>query len=106
MAETGEIHVGDVATALQATIRNQDGNIIDVSSATVLQLKFIKPNRSVVTKTASLYTDGTDGIIQYITADENDFDQAGIWNIQGYVVISGAPKNSNIEEFRVFPNVN
>jgi hypothetical protein len=100
-----EIHVGDVGTALRATIRNQSDEIVDVSAATTLELHFVKPDRTRVTQTATLYSDGTDGIIEYIT-ETDDLDQAGFWNIQGYVVISGAPKKSNVDEFRVFPNVN
>jgi len=100
----GEIHVGDVGTSLRATIRNQADQVVDVSAADTLELRFVKPDRTRVTFTATLYSDGTDGIVEYIT-EADDLDQAGIWNIQGYVVISGAPKKSNIDEFRVFPNV-
>lgn len=105
MAETNEIHVGDVGTSLRATIRNQSEEIVDVSDADTLELRFVKPDRSRITKTATLYSDGTDGIIEWVTDSESDLDQAGIWNIQGYVVISGAAKRSNIEDFRVFPNL-
>lgn len=99
-----EIHVGDVGTAFRATISDENCNIVDLSDYEEYQLIFGKPDKSVIAKTATLYTDGTDGIIQYLsTADF--LDQPGLWQVQGHVTKTGGQWKSNIVEFRVHKNL-
>lgn len=102
---TGEIHAGDIGTAFRATIRDESGNIKDLSSASLLQLIFRKPDSTLLTKTATLYTNGVDGIIQWSTTSASDLDLVGPWKIQGKVVISGATHRSDVQSFDVFPNL-
>lgn len=100
---SAEVHVGDALT-LKITIRDEDNNIVDVSAATTKQIWLIKPNNTILTKTASLYTDGTDGIIKY-QCSSSDLDVTGVWSIQGYVVLSANPYHTNIETFKVYRNL-
>ncbi len=101
----GQIHVGDIATALRATIYDNNGAIVDLSDASDLLLLYQKPDRSIGSWEASFYDDGTDGVIQYVTSTANDLDQAGVWNLQGKVTISGALHRSDVVDFRVYPNI-
>ncbi len=102
----GEIHKGDIGTAFRATLKDQNNDVQDVSTATTLKLKFRKPNNGdVIEKTAALYTDGTDGVIQYVTISADDLDETGIWSIQAYVIIGGATHHSDVDTFRVEPNL-
>ena len=102
----GEIRVGDVSSRFIATIKDGD-DIVDLTTASVLQLIFHKPDATVVTKTASLYTDGTDGKLSWATTATTDLDQEGYWKLQGYVEFSGGGKyHSDIKQFQVHPNLN
>ena len=92
---TTYIHDGDIGTIFKQTIVDPekktdlypDGTPIDVSTASTKFIYFQKPDGTKMKKTATFYTDGTDGIIQYI-AVLSDIDQTGIWQVQGYVETS------------------
>jgi hypothetical protein len=93
------IHVNDVGTQFIVTIEDCNGPI-DISAYTPLQLTFAKPDGTTSSKTATFYTDGTDGKIQYITL-AGDIDMAGEWKIQG--LVSGF--HSSIGSFTVQRNL-
>ena len=102
----GEIHVGDIGTIFRITIRDEDETVIDVSTASSLQLKFRKPETGdIITKTASFYTDGTDGIVQWATTSADDLDESGIWSIQGKVTVGSLTHHSDIAYFQVYDNL-
>ena len=61
-----EIHVGDIGTVFEVTVKDGE-DVVDVSSATTRQLIFKSKDGAVLTKTAVLVTDGTDGKIKYTT---------------------------------------
>jgi len=98
-----EIHQNDIGTQFKCTIKD-DTTAVDVSSATTLQIIFTKPNGSQLTKDASFYTDGTDGIIYYNSVS-GDLDTVGTWKLQGYVVLSSGSWKSDIKRFKVHRNL-
>lgn len=101
---SGEIRVEDVGTMFLITLKDGN-NVVDLSGATVKQIIFHKPDSSLLTKTATLYTDGTDGKIYYTTLD-GDLDQEGLWKIQAYVQFTVAAKfHSDIGTFQVYSNL-
>jgi hypothetical protein len=79
--------VGDAGTIFRLTIRDQDGGVVNLSGATLTSIIFYRPDGSQMTKIAEFYTDGTDGIIQYV-ALASDLNRAGDWKIEGRVVLS------------------
>ena len=98
-----EIHVGDIGTILRVTI--YDGTeIVDVSNVDSKTIYLQKPTGETLTKTAVYYTDGTDGIIQYVT-ESGDLDQAGTWQIQAKIDFGTDVFNTNIEKFKVLRNL-
>lgn len=99
-----EIRVGDTGTKFLVTVKDENGDVKDVSTAGTLELIFQKPNGDILTKTASFDSDGTDGKIYYTTSSE-DVDKAGLWRLQSYVVIGTDEKKTNIDSFRVYPNL-
>jgi hypothetical protein len=103
MTITQEIHVDDVGTILVGVFRNASG-VVDVSGALTKTIYLYRPGGSVLTKEAVLTTDGTDGSIQYTVA-EGDLDIAGVWKIQGFVSLPSGSWHSQIETFRVYPNL-
>jgi hypothetical protein len=80
--------VEDVGTILRFTIKDQDGVVVDISSATTLQVKIKTADGTQVTGTASFTTDGTDGKMEYATVG-GDFGINGPAEAQPYVVITG-----------------
>lgn len=98
-----EIHEGDIGTKLLVTITD-DGNIVDVSPATSLSIFIKKPNGTVLTKPATLETDGTDGKIYYVTV-AGDLDKAGIYKIQGKVTFVTGTYYTNTSSFKVHCNL-
>jgi len=104
MTTSAEIHVGDAGTRFLVQVTDQDGNITDISSATSLVLTFQKPNGTEVSKTGTLFSDGTDGKLYYIT-DSTFLDIPGLWKIQAHIIYSSNSWYSNIGNFAVKPNL-
>ena len=98
-----EIHVDD-EPILRATVKDQDGAVVDVSGATTLEIKLKKPSGTTNTRSAVLTTDGTDGRIQYQVA-AGEFDEIGEWQRQARVVVATRPYSSDIERFPVERNL-
>lgn len=95
------IHVGDT-TVLEVTVVDQAGAAVNISAASALTIYLTKPDRTVLTKTASLVTTGADGKMQY-AALTTDFDTPGVWKIQGRVAGAGGFTGSTREaSFTVF----
>jgi hypothetical protein len=100
----GEVHVGDVGTGLEVTLKDQAGEIVDISGATVKQIIFKKPDGQKVIKDATFTTDGTDAKMVYVTV-AGDLDTPGAWSIQGRVVLPAGEWSSDVSQFKVFPNL-
>lgn len=98
-----EIRLNDVGTIFRVTFKD-GAYIVDISVATTKQFIFKKPSGSNLTVSGSLYTDGTDGILQYTTV-EGDLNETGLWKIQGYLVIGTNKHKSDIYTFRVYNNL-
>ena len=98
-----QIHVGDIGTTLIVTIL-ENGSVVDISSATSLQIVIRKPDATTLTKTGVLTTDGTDGKMQYISI-AGDFDQSGNYRIQGKVELTGGNYSSSVGSFKVHCNL-
>ena len=94
------VHKNDIGTIFRLTITDTDDAAVDVSSATVKFIYFKKPDGTKAKKTAVFYTDGSDGIIQYVGVS-GDIDQAGEWQVQGYVETSDGKFFSEIADFTV-----
>lgn len=100
-----KIHVGDVGTELVGLVVDQDEAPLDVSGATELVLYLVPPAGSglpTLEKTAVFDTDGTDGLIKYVT-QAGDLSVKGTWRIQGYAAGVGGWSGSTREDtFEVF----
>ena len=83
------IIVNDIGTIVEATIKDGAGVVVNLSGATVLRFKLIRPDNNIIERTASLSTDGTDGKMRY-TSITGDFNVSGEWRVIGYVEIGSA----------------
>ena len=93
---------GDYGSTIFRTILKEDHSARDISTATTKSLVFRKPGGSVVTKSMSFVSDGTDGQLKYVLAT-GDIDEAGEWEMQVRVVLntSDADFRTKIEKFTV-----
>ena len=97
-----DIFVGDVGTAFNVTIKDcATDAIIDLSpDVTTQEITFKKPDGTVVTKAAVFLTDGSDGVISYVSI-AGDIDLGGTWKIQGKIEGAGFENSSSIDSFYV-----
>jgi len=105
MSYNDEIHVDDIGTLFTITI-TEGGVPVDISSATVKDFHFDKPNANgKFNKTADFVTDGTDGKLKYVSESEV-LDTPGDWKIQAHIVMPNGEWHTNIDTFKVFENIN
>ena len=87
MALVAQPVVGDIGTIIELTIKDQDLAVVDISSASTLQILMKAPDGTVTTQTGVLSGDGTDGKMRYVT-QAGDWTMHGVWEIQGRAVIT------------------
>lgn len=80
------ITLNDLGTSLQITV-TEDDVAVDISAATGRAIILKKPDGTTSEKTATLLTDGTDGIVAYSTVT-GDIDQLGIWDYRAKITFS------------------
>lgn len=79
-----KIYQDDLGTVLEVEAQNPDGSeTIDLSTATVLQLKITKPGASSSVNWAATAKDGDSSLAQH-TVVAGDLDQAGVYSGQLY----------------------
>ena len=98
---TDKVFVGDIGTAFRTTIK-EDGSAIDISLASTMEIIFQPPSGVSVTQTATFFTDGTDGIMQYVTDSAGDLPIGGDWKLQGYIVLPAWQGHGDQVEFKVY----
>lgn len=81
--------------------KESDGEPLNIAGAQTRQILFRKPGESaIITKTAVLSGDGSDGKMQYVV--ESGFLDATIWwEVEGYVEIDGLKVRSSRIKFPV-----
>lgn len=104
-----EIHVGDIGTIFEVTLKDELQGIVNVSSQTFMQICFRRPDKSVFTRNAVFTTDGTDGKIQYVTV-AGDLNIQGVapnpnWALQAVITLPTGTWRSDICIFDVHPNI-
>jgi hypothetical protein len=98
-----EIHLEDIGTVFEVTLMDGDV-IVDLTGASVQSIVFLLPDKSTLQKTSVFKTDGSDGIIQYVTIAD-DLSQVGKWKLQAVVQLATGTWSSDISEFKVHDNL-
>ena len=101
---SGTIHVGDIGTVIEVTVKDEDDAIVNLSTATVKQFIFDKPDGVNVTKDAAFSTTGVDGKLRY-TLVANDILLHGDWNLQIYIENPSGKWHSDVKTFSVRENL-
>lgn len=104
MADAPQVHLNDIGTSFRCTVEDDSG-VVDISTASTLQLIFRKPSGTIITRTAVLVSGGVDGIMEYVTVS-GDIDETGFWQYQGRVVIGSNSWKTDIKNEQVYANLN
>ncbi len=99
-----KIYVNDCGTAFRCPVTGEQEETMDVSAATSLLMWFQRPDGTSFERDAELVTDGTDGVIQYVT-EQGDLDQSGRWRVQPVVGLNGGVNHGNVVKFKVNANL-
>lgn len=97
-------HVFDRGTVLLSTVYD-GGNIVNLSSCSVLQFAFQKPDGTYYSASGVLYTDGSDGRLMYIFAS-GELNLGGTWSFQNYIVNPSGAWSTDQHSFKVSKNLN
>jgi hypothetical protein len=101
---SSDIQVGTIGLKIELGLRERY-DVLNVSSASPINIIIEKPDNSKTTYPASFLTDGTDGVIYYTTTTTGDLDQAGTYSIQAYMEMSGFKGYSTVSVFEVHANL-
>lgn len=90
-AETKPLRLNQTGTMFRVTVKDEDGNAVNISAATTLELKFKSPTvgAAVITKTAGLTSGGADGRMQFKDTAGDLTNVVGSWKFWGRVVLAG-----------------
>lgn len=94
------IHIGDTGTELVIFIPDEDGVAVPLAGASELTAILVTPANVTKERIATLFTDGTDGKIKYVTAAD-DIDVSGTWEIRGRVTLTTNRWTSDPDTFTV-----
>jgi hypothetical protein len=93
--------VDNAGATFEMVLQDQDGTAMDVSAATTVALRFLKPNGvDYLDKTATFVTDGTDGRIEY-EIEAGVLDVEGWWTWQAQLLFGAVPKKWSPRRFYV-----
>lgn len=95
---------GDVGIQFVVYVLDQNGDPVNLSAATNLQINLQVPDGTVEYLTASLLTNGMDGGITFTTI-AGTLAEAGTWAIQAAFQLSGSTFNTQLGVFQVNANV-
>jgi hypothetical protein len=97
------IQVG--ATNLRIELEIREGYApLSISTATVKNIIIKKPDDTLMTKSGTFLTDGTDGRIYYMTSG-SDLNMAGTYGVQAYISMPDFTGYSTPTEFSVDANL-
>jgi hypothetical protein len=98
------IHVGDVGTAIEFTVTDQDGAALDLSAYDALTILVTRPDGTTLQKAATPSGDGTDGRMRYVTAAD-DLNDPGTYRFQGVVDLASGLWHTDVVKARVLANL-
>lgn len=85
-------------------VLDQLANPTDISAASSMVFRFLRPDGTTFYKSANFLTNGMDGGLYYITT-ESDFIQDGTWQVQAAFKLAGDPKSTVWGPFLVTENI-
>lgn len=100
-----EFQVSNIGSAIVLRVV-EDETPVDISAATDIKIRLKPPSGATIEKTAEFVTDGSDGLIRYVTTQTSDLSAAGQWYAQGKITFSSsAIYYSEVLGFKVRANI-
>lgn len=100
------IQTGVVGTKIEITVKDQNGNIVDLTNFISGKIHLKTPLLNVKEFTATRSNPpGTDGLIQYTTTSTADLDEDGLWEVQPEVDINTWSGRGTKDTFEVEANL-
>ncbi len=99
-----EIQCNDYGTNFQLNLTNADGSVLDVSQATALFVKLMRPDHTYVELPVYPLTDGKDGKVQFWTVQGN-ITMSGVYKFQVSITAPTGLWSSAIQTFKVLANL-
>lgn len=96
--------IGNAGLQFKVTFLDSEGQPLNISGATAKKINLLKPDGTMVQKTASYLTNGIDGAIYFVTG-ANDIDAAGLWYVQGEVTVGGSTLTTALGQFEANANI-
>ena len=93
------LRLNDVGTTIILTLK-EDGDIVDISSASPKRIEIRKPSGTVVAKTGSFVTNGSDGKL-LCTVSAGDLDEIGPYKAAMSLTLGTWVGRSSSLSFRV-----
>lgn len=99
-------HIQVGATYLTIKLQIKSGSdVLDISSASAKNIIIGRPDGTLVSASATFFTDGTDGLIYMQTTASSTLNQGGTYNAQAYLVLSNFTGYSTPVSFVVYDNL-
>jgi hypothetical protein len=97
------LRVGDIGSTYTVTI-TENGLPLDLTPSTGRQLRFLRPDNTVLAVTPAYVTDGTDGKLRH-TFTSGQLSRPGSWQTQVHITTAGGEWHSDIGGFQVSTNL-
>jgi len=78
------LFLNDFGVDITLTVIDQDCAPVSLVSSTARQFELMKPDGTIVTKTAVFVTDGSDGKLKY-TVESGVLDALGTWSVRAKI---------------------
>lgn len=104
MPDSIVIQEHDVGLQFLIHLLDKDGNPVDVSGFTDFLIYFRRPDHTTFQVPATFYSNGTDGLIQYVT-QAGDLDLTGQWGIQASYSLSHSTIYTSKDTFIVSADI-
>ncbi len=99
------LRYGAVGASITLTAVDQDGAVIDISTATLASSLYLRsPGGRLLIKTPGFVTDGTNGQIYYDTI-AGDLNEVGAWQAQFKLTMGSDVLPSEVIPVQVQPNI-
>jgi len=99
------IQVGQIGLPIQRAIVDQDGDPVDLTNATTLELILGDRNGNKAAYEATVVGAPTAGVIEYVTVSASDIGSRGRWGIQAHVITPTEEYTTAVGYFTVDPNL-
>jgi len=102
-----QIHEDEIGTRFLITVKDcQSGSGIDITTALYKQLNFKKPDDSILTRSPSVFADGSaQSGVMYYDSVAGDFEEPGLYKLQAKISFPSGTYYTDIYSFKVNYNL-